>query len=171
MRYADAASFRQALEQRLKRDAAGDGARLSRNRKRIAFDRLLARLAATAPDRWLLKGGYALDLRMRGGARTTKDIDLDWGEVDEELLDTLLDAADLDMGDYFIFRIERRAHPAAVRRPGDQYEAGSSASAVVITAPRGSSCCGSRQRIQARRSVRSRGARTSRAGRVCRTGT
>lgn len=49
MRYADAASFRQALEQRLKHDAAGDGARLARNRKRVAFDRLLARLAATAP--------------------------------------------------------------------------------------------------------------------------
>lgn len=112
MRYADAASFRQALEQRLKHDAAGDGARLARNRKRVAFDRLLARLAATAPDRWLLKGGYALDLRLRGSARTTKDVDLDWREVDEELLDTLLDVADHDMGDYFAFRVERRAHPA-----------------------------------------------------------
>lgn len=69
MRYADAASFRQALEQRLKHGAAGDGARLARNRKRVAFDRRLARLAATAPDRWLLKGGYALDLRLPVRAR------------------------------------------------------------------------------------------------------
>ncbi|WP_177238774.1 nucleotidyl transferase AbiEii/AbiGii toxin family protein [Pseudonocardia ammonioxydans] len=83
-----------------------------RNRKHVAFDRLLARLAATAPDRWLLKGGYALDLRLRSGARTTKDVDLDWREVDEELLDTLFDAAEHDMGDYFIFSVERRAHPA-----------------------------------------------------------
>lgn len=88
MRYVDAASFRQALEQRLKHDAAGDGARLARNRnrKRVAFDRLLARLAATAPDRWLLKGGYALDLRLRGSARTTQDVDLDWREVEQRHL-------------------------------------------------------------------------------------
>ncbi len=111
MRYADAASFRQALEQRLKHDAGGDGARLARNRKRIAFDRLLARLAETAPDGWLLKGGYALDLRLPGRARTTKDVDLDWSDIDDELLDTLLDAVDQDTGDFFTFRVERGAHP------------------------------------------------------------
>lgn len=37
MRYTDAASFRQALEQRLKHAADGDGARLARNRKRAAL--------------------------------------------------------------------------------------------------------------------------------------
>ena len=42
MRYGDAAAFRQALEQRLYTHAAGRGARLARDRKRIAFDRLLA---------------------------------------------------------------------------------------------------------------------------------
>ena len=42
-----------------------------RDRKRVAFDRLLARLAATAPDRWLLKGGFALDLRLAERARST----------------------------------------------------------------------------------------------------
>jgi hypothetical protein len=59
VRYRDAAAFRQALEQRLRTHAAGDAARLTRNRKRVAFDRLLARLNETAPDRWLLKGGFA----------------------------------------------------------------------------------------------------------------
>ena len=77
MRYRDAVAFRQALEQRL-RAGAGDGARLSRDRKRVAFDRLLVRLAAAAPDQWLLKGGFALDLRLAERARATKDIDLDW---------------------------------------------------------------------------------------------
>ncbi len=65
MRYPDAASFRQALEQRLKERSAGDGARPARDRKRVAFDRFLARLAAVTPDGWMLKGGFAIDGRRR----------------------------------------------------------------------------------------------------------
>lgn len=41
----------------------------------------------------------------------TKDIDLDWHEPDDELLDTLLDAAGHDAGDFFTFRIERAGPP------------------------------------------------------------
>jgi hypothetical protein len=92
MRCRDAVAFRQALEQRLKA-RAGDGMRLSRDRKRVAFDRLLARLAAVAPDQWLLKGGFALDLRLAERARATKDIDLDSHAAEEELLDALIDTA------------------------------------------------------------------------------
>jgi len=90
---------------------AGDGARLARDRKRVAFDRLLARLVAVAADAWVLKGGFALDLRLTERARMTKDIDLDWHEPGDELLDTLLDAADYDAGDFFTFRIERAGPP------------------------------------------------------------
>jgi hypothetical protein len=39
--------------------------------------------------------------------RATKDIDLDWRDLDDELLDVLLDAADHDAGDFFVFSIER----------------------------------------------------------------
>lgn len=112
MRYPDAASFRQALEQRLKKRSAGDGARLARDRKRVAFDRFLARLTAVAPDGWMLKGGFAIDLRLGDRARATKDVDLDWRVDDDDLLDALLDAADHDAGDYFVFRVERSAAPA-----------------------------------------------------------
>lgn len=111
MRYADAAAFRMAIEQRLKDAAAGDGARLARDRKRIAFDRLLARLAATAPDRWLLKGGVALELRLQDRARATKDVDLEWRTDDEELLDALIDATEHDSGDFFAFEVERTGPP------------------------------------------------------------
>ncbi len=55
MRYGDAVAFRQALEWRLKTRAAGDGARLARDRKRVVFERFLARLLAAAPGGWLLK--------------------------------------------------------------------------------------------------------------------
>ena len=78
MKYASAAAFRAALEQRLKHDADGDGARLMRLRKRVAFDRLLVRLEAVASGRWLLKGAYALDLRMGDRSRTTMDVDIEW---------------------------------------------------------------------------------------------
>lgn len=73
MKYQDAPAFRQALERRLKERAAGEGARLARDRKRVAFDRLLARLVAVAADAWVLKGGFALDLRLTERARMTPD--------------------------------------------------------------------------------------------------
>lgn len=112
MMYRDPRSFRQALEQRLKAAAHGDGARLARDRKRVVFDRLLVRLLAVAPDQWLLKGGFALDLRLSDRARATKDVDIDWWADREVLLDTLLDAADHDAGDFFVFHIERAGVPA-----------------------------------------------------------
>ena len=111
MRYSDGIAFRQALKQRLKTRAGGHEARLVRDRKRVAFDRLLARLAATAPDRWLLKGGFALDLRLAERARSTKDIDIDWLPAKDELLDTLIEAAGQDMSDFFSFVIERTGPP------------------------------------------------------------
>jgi hypothetical protein len=111
VRYGDAAAFRQALEQRLRTRAAGDGARLARDRKRVAFDRLLARLVEAAPERWLLKGGFALDLRLSNRARTTRDVDIDWQAAEEELFDALIDAAALETDDFFAFGIERMGTP------------------------------------------------------------
>src|ERR1035437_353053 len=46
-----------------------------RVRRQVVFDRLLARLFPTDPAPWVLKGGYALELRFRT-ARATIDIDL-----------------------------------------------------------------------------------------------
>ena len=111
MRYRDAAAFRQELEQRLLARAAGDVARLSRDRKRVAFDRLLARLNETATGHWLLKGGFALDLRLSERARFTRDVDIDWQVAEEELLDSLIEAAALATEDYFTFQVERTSTP------------------------------------------------------------
>ena len=107
MRYASAVAFRRALEDRLKLLAIADPSRLARHRKRIAFDRLLARLVATAPGDWVLKGGFAMDLRLRDRARTTKDVDLAWHAEHDALTDALLDAAATDLGDYFVGSLER----------------------------------------------------------------
>jgi len=111
MKYRDETAFRQALQQRLKDRADGDGALLVRNRKRVAFDRLLVRLLAVAQEQWVLKGGFALDLRLAARARSTKDVDIEWRTEETELLDVLLDAANYDAGDFFELAIERAGVP------------------------------------------------------------
>jgi hypothetical protein len=80
-------------------------------RKNIVFQRLLARLLAVSPDRWILKGALALDFRLAGreGARprATKDMDLaSVGTIDATDAD-FRSAQDLDLGDYFGFAVER----------------------------------------------------------------
>jgi hypothetical protein len=71
MKYTSAAAFRQALDQRLKNEAASTGLGLARLRKRVAFELFLRRLLVVAPDRWVLKGALALNFRLHyttGGA-------------------------------------------------------------------------------------------------------
>lgn len=111
MKYGTAPAFRHALEDRLKVWAGGDGARIARYRKRVVFDRFLARLVEVAAGDWVLKGGFALDLRLDDRARSTKDIDLAWRADENELLDVLIDAAIHDVGDFFTFTVERTDDP------------------------------------------------------------
>lgn len=74
MRYGTPEAFRAALDQRLKNDAVVAGVALMRLRKRVAFERFLARLFAADAEGWVLTGAFALDLRLGLGTRTTKDI-------------------------------------------------------------------------------------------------
>lgn len=69
------------------------------------------RLRAVAQGRWLLKGGFALDLRLGARARSTKDVDIEWRGNDEEIVDVLLDAVGHDAGDFFELAIERTGVP------------------------------------------------------------
>jgi len=107
MKYATGADFRAALEERLRRAATERGQPVARLRKTVVFDRLLARLIKVAPGRWVLKGGFALDLRRDLRARLTKDVDLDLVEDEESARRDLQASANLDMGDFFDFQIER----------------------------------------------------------------
>ncbi len=106
-RYANAAAFRAALEGRLNTVAGAGGRPVGRARKLVAFTRLLARLERAAPRRWVLKGGFALELRLGGQARTARDVDLDWNTSLEDATEALLEGAALDLDDYFQFEIER----------------------------------------------------------------
>lgn len=108
MRYETATAFRTALEDRLRRMAGNSGQpSLQRLRKTVVFDRLLARLLVVAPDRWVLKGGVALDLRLGDRARTTRDLDLARRDTERQAMEDLLATAEIDLDDYFEFAIER----------------------------------------------------------------
>jgi hypothetical protein len=117
-RYATAAAFRRALEDRLKDIAGREDVDLQRLRRQVAFDRLLARLFQTGQPLalpWVLKGGYAMELRIKS-ARTTKDIDLAMrsilksddkkdGKKNFAVLEKLQEAAAFGRDDFFVYRI------------------------------------------------------------------
>lgn len=107
MRYASAGAFRTALEQRLLTRAKQTGVPLMRLRKLVAFDHLIARLMAAAPDRWVLKGAVALHFRAGPQFRSTMDLDLGRYDDEQAATDDLLLAQTLDLGDYFGFAIQR----------------------------------------------------------------
>lgn len=104
-RYRDAAAFRRALEQRLRTEADSAGVALNRLRKEAAFNRLLVHLQRAAPNRWALKGGFALIARIGWHVRGTKDVDANWRSSRAEL-DEVLDAVEsASRGDWFEFRV------------------------------------------------------------------
>jgi hypothetical protein len=80
-----------------------------RRLREIAYRRLLARLFETQPERWVVKGGAALLLRLDPN-RTSNDIDLAYvAEAGEHAaaLEALVEAAAHDAGDFFEFELAR----------------------------------------------------------------
>jgi hypothetical protein len=119
--YATPQAFREALETRLRNAAQQRGSDVQRLRRRVAFERLLARLFAQDDPPWLLKGGYALELRLKDRARSTLDLDI--SVPDPQLLrsrsvagepaspmhlvyEGLQQAAERELGDGFQFLIQ-----------------------------------------------------------------
>lgn len=107
MSYPDAASFRDALEQRLKNQAADTGLGLARLRKRVVFEAFLRRLLIAAPGRWVLKGALALDFRLDTPTRPTKDIDLGRDDDEDAAIQDILAAQELVLDDFFTFAARR----------------------------------------------------------------
>src|SRR5271170_2295281 len=117
-KYATAAAFRRGLEDRLQDIARKELVDLQRVRRQVAFDRLLARLFQAAQPRelpWVLKGGYAMELRIKS-ARTTKDIDLTMrsifkfedkkdGKKNLAVLEKLQEAAAFSSDDFLVYTI------------------------------------------------------------------
>jgi predicted nucleotidyltransferase component of viral defense system len=107
MKYATAAAFRAALDQRLKMEAERTGISLARLRKRVVFELFLRRLVQVAPSRWVLKGAFALDLRLEVATRPTKDIDLGREDNIDAATDDITAAQQLDVQDFFSFSATR----------------------------------------------------------------
>jgi hypothetical protein len=115
--YQTARAFRAALEDRINRLAREGGIDHRRLRNQVAFERLLARLFAEqpTPPPWLLKGGFAFELRLGQRARATRDLDLaipapaqiappDEHQL-EEIVEVLQQAANRPLGDWFVYQL------------------------------------------------------------------
>ena len=112
MKFKTPTDFRKSLETRMKGIAAKTGQDLQSLRRKVAFDRLLARIFTGDNSNFYLKGGYAMELRV-AEARVTKDIDLTClqrveNETDllsELILDELQELASVDLNDFFSYQI------------------------------------------------------------------
>jgi hypothetical protein len=114
--YKSAGAFRRALEARLLAQSLKEGVDIQRLRRKVAFDRLLARLFANVEKEspWVLKGGYAMELRIQS-ARTTKDIDLtlrsgrvtasDADQQNKQLRELVQEFSSTSLPDYFQFLV------------------------------------------------------------------
>jgi hypothetical protein len=96
-------ALRTALEHRLRNRSIDTGIGVDRLRRRVLFERIVARLQAAEPGLWILKGGMALEVRLRDNARLTRDIDLglraevdDAAALHERLVDALSQDPDVD---------------------------------------------------------------------------
>jgi hypothetical protein len=121
-RYASAAAFKTALEAHLRNRAVEQGVPFKTLQLKFVMERLLARLFHAAHPPWLLKGGFAMDLRFRPKARTTKDVDLSVAVPAVKIRDQLQVAADTDLGDYLTYRIGKlRAELTNAPKGGGRY--------------------------------------------------
>lgn len=109
-RYRDAVALRRGIEDRLAAAAGRDGIDLNRLRRRLVFERVLARLSRNRDPDWVLKGGFLLEARLQSRARATRDLDLAVCAVDLDGVAVrahLIDACSSDPdGDTFLFTVD-----------------------------------------------------------------
>ena len=113
MRYKDAAAFRMALDRRIIDDAGGNQLRTVWYRKRIAFDRILARLEIVAPGEFVLKGGLALHYRFGDHARNTYDMDFAVQNI-ARMREVMHKLVNIELGDFFSLSVGKEPETALV---------------------------------------------------------
>src|SRR5271169_4561922 len=107
-----AADFRKHLELYLRIHSTKTGENIQRLRRKVAFDRLLARIFTQEPASFFLKGGYAMELRI-ARARATQDMDLTCLKrmspanepTGQLILQELQALARINLNDHFIYQI------------------------------------------------------------------
>src|SRR5437016_113586 len=128
--FGSAAAFKASLEAHLRKRAAEGNVPFNTLQLKFVIERLLARLFRDSAPPWLLKGGFAMDLRYRPQARTTKDVDLSVSllafqasaNLPAAIRDRLQEAVDVDLGDYLTYRIgEHRQELTNAPKGGGRY--------------------------------------------------
>lgn len=107
MKYDTPGALRMALERRLLETSKRTGLPLTRLRKAVVFERMLARLVRADGEQWVLKGAVALEFRTGGQTRATKDLDLGYERAQKDALATLQASARQEVGDGFVFTVEK----------------------------------------------------------------
>jgi hypothetical protein len=77
----------------------------------VAIDRLLVRLLQAAPGQWVVKGGYANQLRRPDDARFTEDLDLKIDAAIETAPELLASGFAVDLGDDFSYEVATSPGP------------------------------------------------------------
>ncbi len=113
-KYKSAASFRMAIKSKLHEISQRTEQDIQRLYRQVAYAQFLARLFLNDNIPWVLKGGHALELRLKK-SRATKDVDLAMRDIkwihsrteekSSALRELLFEKAQIDIGDYFEFRI------------------------------------------------------------------
>lgn len=112
-KYKTATAFRRALEERVRSQAQKTKTDVQRLYRHVAFDRFLCRVFHKKNAPYVLKGGYAMELRI-GSARMTMDIDLSLPsiklisannekEVETAIFEHLRESTSVELPDYFQF--------------------------------------------------------------------
>ena len=122
VKYKDATALRRALQHHLRVIAKQEKITHLRLRRHLAFERLLARLFKHPSSPWVLKGGYAMELRWQN-SRATRDVDLAMSEkfldilkneqAETTIYERLSKDLDNDIGDFFSFKVKKKSSDLA----------------------------------------------------------
>ena len=101
-------AFKAALEEKLRQLAAKSGQLFERLQSIFVMDRFAARMLERYPDEVLVKGGYAMEVRLHGSqlrARTTKDLDISFRVPADSALEILQEICQTDLGDFLSYEV------------------------------------------------------------------
>jgi hypothetical protein len=91
--------------------ASAHGMNAGAARLRLVHERLLARMDAARPLRWVVKGGRAIDLHFDGRARPTADLDVSFADAGQttlaEVRQLIGETCRTDLGDGWCFTLMR----------------------------------------------------------------
>lgn len=115
--------FRASVDARLSVVASATGRTINRTRNLLVMERFLVRMVAVAPGAFVLKGGFALELRL-ARARTTADVDMLARGAADNVEAVLVRAAAWhpDPDDHLDFRVEPNRDRPTIDGEGVRYE-------------------------------------------------